>query len=194
MNRSLNLLETINEEIMIEGLIRSKEYKIEADIIDKDQNSTEKAMAVVNFFTRKCTPPGKFIGWYLRVGGCFFSNLQDAKKTTSSNFGYSRVADKSNIKFSTNMKKEIRLQFIFNEKNIYNFTLLLKTARGIENAILERKYYTYTIRHIPDGTESLIIAHMSGESIIFVVDTSFKAAFYAFYMSNQKFNVTSFFP
>lgn len=76
------------------------------------------------------------------------------------------------------MKKEISLQYIFNETNICNFTLLLKTARGIESAIWERKYYTYTLRHIPYDTESLIIAHMSGESIVLVVSTSFDTGDY----------------
>jgi hypothetical protein len=160
MNITYNL-ESAKEEILIEGLTSGVDYAIEADIIDKDQELPVEAMAVVNFHTQKCTPPGEFFGWLM-------TNFVNRARTNIRSCN----SDTSNIAL-INTEEETGIELIRDEMHICNFSLRLKTPGGDEKMFWKRKKYAYTLLHQkPDDAESLIVEHESGEPIEYKLSTT----------------------
>jgi hypothetical protein len=57
--------------------------------------------------------------------------------------------------------------------HICKFSLLIKTADGIEMMKWERKYYTYTLLQIPNKVESIIVIPLEGVSVELSLITPF---------------------
>lgn len=81
-------------------------------------------------------------------------------------------SDKSNTEFF-NKENVIGIKLIRDEMHICNFSLNLKTPRGMENAIWDRINYTYTLRQMmPNDAEFLLMEHGSAEFIEFILTIS----------------------
>lgn len=85
-------------------------------------------------------------------------------------------ADKSNIAFLNNgSSKSVSIEFVENGTRICNFSLPFKTQRGIENAVWERMFYTYTVRQIPDDAAALtLMTSVPEEFVEYIISVPFQ--------------------
>jgi cell division protein FtsX len=82
------------------------------------------------------------------------------------------VVGQSNVVCKNNGNGNITLQLLIDRMHICNFSLQIKTTKGVEEVKWERKFYTYQLLQIPSDAESIIVKPLEGESLEFLIIVS----------------------